>query len=343
VALVLAALPPCTLFVLAVAQGLFVPTARAAACRPSVGLTTDRAERETADALSAALDVHGIADRGATWVGKLASVGLGRRDTIIHVPATLDRTQPIELVVFMDGFGSFAELTMETRHAAAIAALDAAGANAVYVAPDAPSSRFGDRTASGPYWKQGCADRVCARGHGAPGDFVALYRDVIAHVDRITCAAEGAAPARWRRAPIGFSNGGRGVHDAIAQLAAPGSAVPLADVGLTRVVFADANYGTRWLADTWARVRALPDLVELTVLVQAGGFGRRDAGPGRGNRARAWAFARDHLGVDAAPSARSDDEIVVDRVRIRRLAFDHHGIGDRAHQAIVAPATRAVL
>jgi hypothetical protein len=331
--LALAALPPLALIAVAVAQGLYIPDA--AACAVPVGFTSASAETETADALAAGLDVRGIADRGATWVGKLASVGFGRRDTIIHVPAGLDRAQPIELVVFMDGFGSFDERTMESRHAAAIGALAERGANAVYVAPDAPSSRFGDRTSSRAYWKAGCAGRDCGGGHAAPGDFAAFYRDVIEHVDRVTCAD---AAATWQLVLIGFSNGGRGIRDAIAQLAAPRSAVRLADVGLSRVVFADAVYGARWLSDTWSRISALPDLVEVTVLLQAGGFGRGDARPGHGNRARTWAFARDRLGAGRPPPARSLDDTVVDRLRVRRLALDHHAIGDHAHEVVAPPA-----
>jgi len=335
VALALAALPPCAVLVLAVAQGLFMPEARAAAtCPARIGFSADDAERETADALAAGLDVHGAGDLGVTWVGKLASVGHGRRDTIIHVPAALDLDRPIDLVVFMDGFDSFAERTMETRHAAAIAALETAGANAVYVAPDAPSSRFGDRTAAGPYWKAGCADRACGGGHAAAGDFAAFYRDVLARVDQVICAAAGAAAPRWRLVLIGFSNGGRGVHDAIAQLAAPKSTLRLADVDLTRVVFADAVYGAWWLDATWARIESSPSLIEVTVLLQAGGFGRGDARPGHGNRARAWAFARTRLGAGRPPAADTELDVVLDRVRIRRLALDHAGIGDHAHEVI---------
>jgi len=339
VALALAAPPACTLFVLALAQGLIAPDASAVpSCSRRVGFTADDAEPETAAALAAGLGARDVGDRGATWVGRLPSVGNGRRDTIIHVPTSLDRARPVELVVFMDGFASFGARTMETRHVAAIAALDASGANAVYVAPDAPSSRFGDRTASGPYWQAGCARRACAGGHAAAGDFAAFYRDVVAHVDRVTCAsAEERAATRWQLVLIGFSNGGRGVHDAIVQLADPRSPVRLADVVLTRVVYADAVYGTWWLDEAWVAIRDLPELVEVTVLLQAGGFERADAHPGHGNRARAWAFARRWLGAGRPPPAHNVGDVVLDRVRLRRLALDHTGIGDRAHETVAPP------
>lgn len=301
---------------IALALGLLMPEI-VHAC-PSAGFTDGGGDASTVEALRSATADQG----GATWIGKLAAVGFGRRDTIIHVPADLDRTRPIELVVFMDGYDSFAQRTMEARHAAAIAAL--AGRNAVYVAPDAPSSALGDRTSKRPYWKAGCAARDCGGGHAAPGDFAALYRAVIEHVDRATCATSSAT---WTLTLVGFSNGGRGVRDAVAQLAAKGSTVALSDVALTRIVFADATYG-RWLDDTWNHAAALPTLAELVVVLQRGDLAGRQDRAGRENRARVWKFARAELGATAAPDG--DAELVVDRVRIRRVALDHHGIGDVA-------------
>jgi hypothetical protein len=328
----LAVLPACALVVVALAQ---MSEARAAStCPARVGFTSADAEPEAADALAAGLDLLGAGEAGATWIGKLASVGHGRRDTIIHVPAALDRTRPIDLVVFMDGVDSFSERTMESRHAAAIAAIAGASANAVYVAPDAPSSRFGDRDAGGAYWKAGCAARACAGGHAAPGDFAQLYRDVIAHVDHVTCApADTTDATQWRLALVGFSTGGRGVRDAIVQLAAPGSDVALADVGLARVVYADAISGAAWLSDAWAVIAELAAPPEVMLLLQAGGFDRGDQKPGHANRARAWAFARAKLGARSPPAGDSDADVVLGGVRLRRLALDHHGIGDAAVDA----------
>src|SRR5687768_9854185 len=94
---------------------------------PARGVVADRAEPRTAKALGDALDDRGVRDRGTSWIGKLASVGAGERDTIIHVPATLDRAAPIDLVVFMDGFNSFAKRTMDRRHSAAIATIAETG------------------------------------------------------------------------------------------------------------------------------------------------------------------------------------------------------------------------
>jgi hypothetical protein len=314
---------------IALALGLLMPEI-VHACPKVAGFTDGGGDAPTVEALrTATADLD-----GATWIGKLAAVGHGRRDTIIHVPADLDRTRSIELVVFMDGYDSFAPRTMQARHAAAIAAL--AGRNAVYVAPDAPSSARGDGRSKRAYWKAGCAAKDCGGGHAAPGDFAALYRAVIEHVDHATCATS----ATWQLTLVGFSNGGRGVRDAVAQLAAKGSDLPLADIGLTRIVFADATYG-HWLDDTWEHVSALPTLAELVVVLQRGDLPGRQDRAGRENRARVWKFARAELGAKTAPDG--DAELVLDRVRIRRVALDHHGIGDVAVAHGVGDAAFASL
>jgi hypothetical protein len=149
----------------------------------------------------------------------------------------------------------------------------------------------------------------------------------------VTCAtAAERAATEWRLALVGFSNGGRGVRDAIAQLASPRSAVQLADVGLARVVYADAVYGAAWLADAWDAVTELGAAVDVAVVVQAGGVGRADARPGRGYRARAWAVAR-RLGARRWPGAEAGAlEVAAGAVRLRvvQVGLDHPAIGDAA-------------
>src|SRR6188508_2740809 len=119
---------------------------------------------------------------GKVWLGKLRGVG-GGRDTLIYVPATLDATKTIEVVVYFEGIGSFADDAMDHRHAAAIARLRG---NTVYVAPDAPSSTHGIRAAKTPYWVAGCAERKCAGGHAAPGDFLVFLDEVRGHIANTT-------------------------------------------------------------------------------------------------------------------------------------------------------------
>jgi hypothetical protein len=324
------ALAPCAVVALA---GSALLAGEARACPPRTGVVADRAEPATAAALRAAIERRGMDARGATWIGKLPANGGGRRDTIIHVPRDLDPARAIELVVFMDGHRSFAAPTMGARHAAAIAAIAASGANAVYVAPDAPTSVFTARTGTPRYWRAGCARRRCRGGRAAPGDFVALVRAVRAHVGRVTCADAASAP--WHLVLVGFSAGGRGVHDAVAQLAADRRARRA--VALTRVAFADAVYAAAWLTGLWSRRHRFPGLAEVTVLLQAGDFAGDDGLPGAGNRWRAWTVASRIAGGDLPRDPAGD--LVVGRLRLRRLPLDHHALGDLAAATYASGST----
>jgi hypothetical protein len=266
----------------------------------------DGGVRTTARSLRVAFAKHGL--DGKVWLGKLGSVG-GNRDTLVYVPRAIDPARTIDLVVYMEGHGSFADDAMDHRHAASIARLRG---NRIYVAPDAPSSAHGTRKARTAYWQPGCAERRCAGGHSAPGDFLVFLVDVRARVATMIGTDAGALDLRLSL--IGFSNGGKGVVNAMHQLAsaeftAGGVAVRIADV-----VFADANYGDAWLARTWQALEARPEAPRLTILL----------GHDAGNRRRAAAFRR-----AAAPDG---------RLRVISLRAGHHPIGDAAVDYLVGPA-----
>jgi hypothetical protein len=255
----------------------------------------------TARAVEAALVKHGLMERGRAWLGRLSAVG-GGRDTLVFVPDGLDARRPIELVVYMEGHGSFADAAMDHRHAGSIARLLGRGGNVVYVAPDAPSSTHGARTAKTSYWQAGCAERRCAGGHAAPGDFLVFLEQVKAKIAEMTCVESALA---LRLHLVGFSNGGKGVWNAMTQL--EGS-----DVVVSEVVFADGNYGSAWVDDTWKELERRG--ARLTLLVIDGSFTGTDRAGG--NRRRAAAFLR-----TVTPEA---------RVRLVRLRASHHGVGDAA-------------
>lgn len=278
----------------------------------------------TAASLDAALDARDLADRGRVWLGRLRSVGFGRRDTMVWTPDAIDPARPLEVVVYLEGFDSFAPAAMDHRHAAAIERV-AAVPNAVYVAPDAPSSAHGNRRAATPYWRAGCAARACAGGHAAPGDFVQFVADVRARLGAMTCTAPDRLALRVHL--VGFSNGGKGVRDAIAQLAAAGFQAGGHRVEVGEVVFADGNYGAAWLADAWRPLAARPGAT-LTILVGAGAAGA-------GNRRRALDFLRVHL---PKPRLSPDGRVEPARIRLHHLPLSHRGIGDAAveHLRMVA-------
>jgi hypothetical protein len=307
-----------------------VPAAAEPAC-PARGVVADGAEPRTARALANALAERGVADRGTTWIGKLASVGGGERDTIVSVPAALDRTRPVDVIVFMDGVGSFAKRTMDRRHSAAIAAIAGAGANAVYVAPDAPTSARADDAAYGPYWRAGCARRRCGKDdEPPPGDFLALVADVTAKID---AACGGAATAAgYRLALVGFSGGGRGVREAIDQIARAPDDPRLAGVELRRVVFADATYASSWAREAWRRARDLATLDELQILVQAGELEADETEPGHASRWRAWKLVQAESERVARAVTWDGADAVVGKLRLRRVARCHHKLGDAAYE-----------
>jgi hypothetical protein len=297
------------------------------------GLITHEAEAGTQAALEAALEARGVADEADVWLGKLDSVAGGARDVLIAMPRALDRARPIEVIVYLEGFGSFSARAIDERHAAAVARLIGDRRNAVYVAPDAPGSVHGrNQRAPGPYWRSGCGrGGGCRGGVSAPGDFIELLADVIARVEAVTALEQGgdgaAPPIDLRLSLIGFSAGGRGVREAIVQLAEAEGELRLETVGLTEVLMADALYGEAWLDDTWELVHALPGFGELTLLLVAGGL--PGDGAGSTNRAHALSFLRRHFGDQPAPR-RGAGEHVVERVRVVFLDASHHAIGDAA-------------
>jgi hypothetical protein len=270
----------------------------------------------TMRAVAAALARRAVG--GRTWLGKLDAVG-GGRDTLVHVSAAFDPARPVELVIYMEGYGSFADDAMDHRHIASIARLATRG-NVAYVAPDAPSSAHGTPRAKTPYWRAGCGGQRCARGHAAPGDFVAFLAAATAQVGALACTAPAALDVRVHL--VGFSNGGKGVWDAVRQLADADFTAFGRPVRLGSVVFADANYGHAWLPETWDILAGQREAPPLAILVIDG----ERAG---GNRDRARAFVR-RAGSDAPG------------MRLVPLPLDHHGIGDAAVDYLVldpAPAS----
>jgi hypothetical protein len=257
----------------------------------------DGGVKRTARALRAAAAKHGL--DGHVWLGKLRGVG-GGRDTLVYVPQAIDPERVIDVVVYMEGIGSFADAAMDHRHAASIARLRG---NFVYVSPDAPSSTHGERAAKTPYWIAGCADRACDGGHAAPGDFLVFLDAVRTHLAATLGVDRDALVLR--HSLIGFSRGGKGVRNALVQLAATdfvagGHVVQLADV-----IFADGNYGEYALEEAWQAIEKRPEAPRLTILVGTS----EDA-----NRRRARAFT----------------SVVRERVRMVSVAGGHHAIGDAA-------------
>lgn len=284
----------------------------------------------TARALRAAITEHGL--DGRVWLGTLRAVG-GGRDTLVYVPRGLDPARTIELIVYMEGHGSFADHAMEHRHAASIARLRG---NHVYVAPDAPSSTHGDRKARTAYWQHGCAERRCAGGHAAPGDFIAFLGEARARIAAMTRAEAGALDLRLSL--IGFSNGGKGVFNAVTQLAAADFTAGGHPVRLADVIFADGNYGDAWLAATWLALAARPESPRLTILVGNGPFA--GTGPDGGNRRRAAAFWR--AAAPAAPPPAAGRATATPRLRLIPMRAGHHAIGDAAVDYLADPAAGAL-
>lgn len=263
---------------------------------------------------------------GNVWLGKLRGTG-GGRDTLLYMPRTLDASRTIEVVVYFEGIGSFTDAAMDHRHAASIARLHG---NTVYVAPDAPSSSLGTRDAKTPYWVAGCADRQCAGGHAAPGDFLVFLDEVRSRIATTTGSARDALDLRVSL--IGFSRGGKGVGNAIDQLVAADFMAGGLPVRLADVVFADGNYGEYVLSDTWRVLATRPELPRLTILVGDGQFTRTG---GDGNRRRALAFWRAAAPKAALPAAgRASSH---ERLRLVPLRGGHHAIGDAAVDFLATP------
>jgi hypothetical protein len=266
-------------------------------------LDLDEGEPRTARALRAAIARHRL--DGRVWLGKLRGVG-GGRDTLVYVPRTLAPSRTIDVVVYMEGYGSFGDAAMDHRHAASIARLRG---NTIYVAPDSPSSAHGEAKARTPYWQAGCAERACPGGHAAPGDFVVFLAELRERIANMLEVEPETLDLRLSL--IGFSNGGKGIANAVAQLAAVDFEVDEHPVRIADVIFADGNYAPASLSDTWRVLEARPEAPRLTILV--------NADPRTDNHRRARAFWARSAGGSADA-----------RLRIIPLRAHHHAIGDAA-------------
>jgi hypothetical protein len=269
----------------------------------------------TARAVRAAVKKHQL--KGDVWLGKLRGVG-GGRDTLVYIPKTIDPERTIELVIYMEGIGSFADASMDTRHAASIKRLRG---NFVYVAPDSPSSSLGVRDANTEHWEAGCAEHVCEGGAAAPGDFLVFLDEVRAKIANAT----GGDRLDLRVSLIGFSRGGKGVVAALEQLQAVGFEVAGTPVRLGTIVFADGNYLENALTRSWEILAPRPEAPQLTILVGAGEF--KEVG-GDDNRRRALLFWREAAPEAAEPTATHAAE--APRLRIVPLRGGHFAIGDTA-------------
>jgi hypothetical protein len=291
----------------------------------SATVDVDGGVARTARAVRTAVAKRGV--DGHVWLGKLRSVG-GGRDTLIFVPRAIDAAKTIDVVVYMEGIGSFEQAAMDHRHLSSIARLRE---NFVYVAPDAPSSSLGQRAAKTAYWQAGCAAKACAGGHAAPGDFLVFLDEVRTRLAATTGRERDALDLRVSL--VGFSRGGKGVVNALDQLAAVGFVVGGKAVRIGDVIFADGNYGDSALATSWRILENRPELPRLTILVGAGEFTREG---GDGNRRRALAFWRKTAPAAALPKA--DRETAAPRLRLVPLRGGHHAIGDVAVDFLTAPS-----
>lgn len=278
----------------------------------------DGGARRTAKAVRAALKDYTL--DGRVWLGKLRGVG-GGRDTLVYVPSAIDASRTIDLVVYMEGIGSFDDAAMKTRHVASMARLRG---NTVYVAPDSPSSTLGDRASKNEHWQAGCGTRACPGGHAAPGDFL-VFLDEVRTKLATTIGADRAA-LDLRVSLIGFSRGGKGVQGALRQLEASKFVAGGFDVRIADVIFADGNYHWNSLDGSWGVLASRPEAPRLTILVARGAF---DAtGGGDGNRKRALEFWK--WAAPEAPRPSADGPVSAKRLRLVPLRGGHHAIGDAA-------------
>ncbi|GEM_PF-5002951 len=287
-------------------------TARAAS------IDVDGGAKRTARAVRSAVATHEL--DGTVWLGKLRGVG-GGRDTLVYTPRTIDVARAIDVVVYMEGIGSFDDGAMKTRHVASFARMRG---NFVYVAPDAPSSTLGTRDSKNEYWKAGCVERACAGGHAAPGDFVVFLDETRTKIAS-TLGVERAA-LDLRVSLIGFSRGGKGAQRAVEQLAAVKFEVGGMRVKLGDVVFADGNYRDDALDTTWEILARRPEAPRLTILVGAGEFTLKQDGDG--NRRRALQFWRRAARGAELPTA--ERAVSAPRLRLVPVGGGHHAIGNAA-------------
>lgn len=298
---------------LALVTALVVATSPAFATNVDV----DGGARRTAKAVRAALKTYPL--DGDVWLGRLRGVG-GGRDTLMFVPSAIDATRTIDVVVYMEGIGSFDDEAMKTRHVASMSRLRG---NAIYVAPDSPSSTLGTRDSKNEHWQAGCGTRACAGGHAAPGDFL-VFLDAVRTKLASTVGVDRAA-LDLRVSLIGFSRGGKGVQGALRQLQASGFVAGGFDVRIADVIFADGNYHWNALAGSWGILASRPEAPRMTILVGAGEF--TSAG-GDGNRRRALEFWR--WAAPNAPRPTADRAVFALRLKLVPLRGGHHAIGDAA-------------
>ena len=276
----------------------------------------------TARAVRAAVKRHRL--KGHAWLGKLHGVG-GGRDTLVYVPPTLDATRTIDVVIYMEGIGSFSDAAIESRHVSSIARLHG---NTVYVAPDSPSSSLGERASDNEHWQAGCAEVECEGGVAAPGDFVVFLDNVRSKI-AATISADHALDLRVSL--IGFSRGGKGVLRALEQLAAVkfdvGGKITIGDV-----IFADGNYLDDALDGSWAILAERPEAPRMTILVGAGDFSDTEKD---GNRRRAFVFWK--VAAPDAPLPTADHATSAPRLRLIPLRADHFAIGDKAVDFLARP------
>jgi hypothetical protein len=283
------------LVALAAAMVVTTTTARAAS-----SVDVDGGVARTARAVRAAVKTHAI--DGHVWLGKLRGVG-GKRDTLVYMPRTLDPTRMIDVVVYMEGIGSFSDAAMGSRHVAAMTRLRG---NTVYVAPDAPSSSLGVRASGNEHWQAGCAERMCAGGRAAPGDFLVFFDEVRTKLAKTLGVARERLELRVSL--IGFSRGGKGALRALEQLADAKFVVAGLPVKIADVIFADGNYIEDALTRSWQILATRPERPRLTILVETSETG---------NHRRAFEFS-----ATVAPDA--------SRVRVIPLRAGHFAIGDMA-------------
>jgi hypothetical protein len=269
----------------------------------------------TAKAVRAAVKRHRLG--GYVWLGKLRGVG-GGRDTLVYIPSALDATRVIDVVVYMEGIGSFSDSAMESRHVASIAKLRG---NFVYVAPDAPSSSHGVRASDNEHWQAGCADRECEGGVAAPGDFLVFLDEVRAKI-----AAATGEDVDLRVSLIGFSRGGKGVLRALEELASVKFEVGGKPIAIGDVIYADGNYLDDALDGAWAILATRPEAPRMTILVGSGEFSEDESGDG--NRRRALAFWK--AVAPEAPLPTATHATSAGRLRLIPVRADHFTIGDRA-------------
>jgi hypothetical protein len=134
---------------------------------------------------------------------------------------------------------------------------------------------------------------------------------------------------------IGFSRGGKGVVNALDQLAAADFTAGGFAVRLGDVIFADGNYGDTALESSWRILEGRPEAPRLTILVGAGEFTSDEDGDG--NRRRALSFWR--KAARSAPLPTADREASAPRLRLVPLRGGHHAIGDAAVDFLTASAT----